>query len=221
MIYRYPRYGEIYDAWRAQKGRNHEPPLLRRAGISRSAGALATGLVRRGVPGARCRTCAALIAKGRNFSLGDQALMGAKQREILRQGDSGLPAPGRDRARSKFPPRRSIIRFCRCVCDSDIAGVSHPGRAAAAALPLSRRMPRRQLQLAREYIEAAFGSAPVGLWPSEGSVSDEVFQIAAEVGFRWAATDSGVLGRTLGTRGRCGGHLPALSLAAAGAARSA
>jgi alpha-amylase/alpha-mannosidase (GH57 family) len=40
--------------------------------------------------------------------------------------------------------------------------------------------------------------APVGLWPSEGSVSDEVFTIAAEVGFEWAATDSGVLNRTLG-----------------------
>src|SRR5262249_36494533 len=38
----------------------------------------------------------------------------------------------------------------------------------------------------------------VGLWPSEGSVSDEVFHIASELGFRWAATDSGVLSRTLG-----------------------
>ena len=41
-----------------------------------------------------------------------------------------------------------------------------------------------------------FGVAPVGLWPSEGSVSDEVFAIAAELGFQWAATDSGVLDRT-------------------------
>ena len=43
-----------------------------------------------------------------------------------------------------------------------------------------------------------FGAAPVGLWPSEGSVSDEVFAIASELGFEWAATDSGVLNRTLG-----------------------
>src|SRR5208283_1781686 len=34
--------------------------------------------------------------------------------------------------------------------------------------------------------------------PSEGSVSDEVFAIASELGFEWAATDSGVLNRTLG-----------------------
>ena len=52
--------------------------------------------------------------------------------------------------------------------------------------------------MAREYIERVFGMAPSGLWPSEGSVSDEVFHLAAECGFQWAATDNGVLARTLG-----------------------
>ena len=75
--------------------------------------------------------------------------------------------------------------------------MSHPG----VPLPPRFRYPedaRTQLEMAREYVEREFGVAPVGLWPSEGSVSDEVFGIAAEVGFGWAATDSGVLGRTLG-----------------------
>src|ERR1041385_8923587 len=51
--------------------------------------------------------------------------------------------------------------------------------------------------MARNFIEKNFGVAPAGLWPSEGSVSDEVFHIAADLGFKWAATDSGVLNRTL------------------------
>ena len=75
--------------------------------------------------------------------------------------------------------------------------MSHPG----VPLPPRFRYPqdaRRQLALAREYCTQHFGVAPVGLWPSEGSVSDEVFTIAAELGFEWAATDSGVLDRTLG-----------------------
>ena len=38
---------------------------------------------------------------------------------------------------------------------------------------------------------------PVGLWPSEGSVSDQALAIAAEEGFEWFGTDEGVLGRTL------------------------
>ena len=44
--------------------------------------------------------------------------------------------------------------------------------------------------------ERVFGRRPQGLWPSEGSVSDEVLRLAAEEGFIWAATDEGVLGRT-------------------------
>ncbi len=37
----------------------------------------------------------------------------------------------------------------------------------------------------------------MGLWPSEGSVSDEALAIAAEAGFTWAGSDNGVLSRTL------------------------
>ena len=38
---------------------------------------------------------------------------------------------------------------------------------------------------------------PAGLWPSEGSVSDQTLAIASEEGFKWFGTDEGVLGRTL------------------------
>src|SRR5262249_35172607 len=67
------------------------------------------------------------------------------------------------------------------------------------ALPPRFRYPedaRKQLALAREYVQHKFGVAPVGLWPSEGSVSDEAFTLASELGFEWSATDSGVLNRT-------------------------
>jgi alpha-amylase/alpha-mannosidase (GH57 family) len=43
-----------------------------------------------------------------------------------------------------------------------------------------------------------FGAEPAGLWPSEGSVSDEALALAADCGFKWAASDNGVLARTLG-----------------------
>jgi hypothetical protein len=83
------------------------------------------------------------------------------------------------------------------LCDSNIAATSHPG----VPLPPRFKYPQdacRQLAMSRNYIQQNFGVAPVGLWPSEGSVSDEVFTIAAELGFEWAATDNGVLNRTLG-----------------------
>jgi hypothetical protein len=43
-----------------------------------------------------------------------------------------------------------------------------------------------------------FGQRPRGVWPSEGSVSEEVLAIAADLGVNWMATDEGVLSRTLG-----------------------
>jgi alpha-amylase/alpha-mannosidase (GH57 family) len=43
----------------------------------------------------------------------------------------------------------------------------------------------------------ALGVDPAGLWPSEGSVSDEALTLAVDCGFKWAATDNGVLARTL------------------------
>ena len=62
---------------------------------------------------------------------------------------------------------------------------------------------------ARRYHERVFGRAPDGLWPSEGSVSEEALSLAAELGFKWFATDEGVLGHTLGVGfGRDGAGVP-------------
>ena len=114
MIHRYPRYGELYDAWQAQQSARRRAALFRRAGIPRSAGALATGLVRRGVPAQDDPEVRELIAKGRNFTLGGPGADGAKSsgRSWARcfRRTSGWRL--RDRSRSR--PRRSTIPFCRC-----------------------------------------------------------------------------------------------------------
>src|SRR5215510_3812913 len=63
-------------------------------------------------------------------------------------------------------------------------------------VPVDVRFPadaREQLLRARNFMYEHFGVFPRGLWPSEGSVSDEVAHLAASVGFQWMATDEGVL----------------------------
>jgi alpha-amylase/alpha-mannosidase (GH57 family) len=42
-----------------------------------------------------------------------------------------------------------------------------------------------------------FGEAPRGVWPSEGSVSDEAIRLIADTGAAWIATDEGILARSL------------------------
>ncbi|MHC4779065.1 MAG: alpha-amylase/alpha-mannosidase [Planctomycetota bacterium] len=43
-----------------------------------------------------------------------------------------------------------------------------------------------------------FGAPPMGMWPSEGSVSEEIVPLLVEAGIRWMATDESILGRSLG-----------------------
>jgi alpha-amylase/alpha-mannosidase (GH57 family) len=136
-----------------------------------------------------------LVRKGRDYSLEDQALMARKQRETL---ERVLPAYREFSARGQIevsaaPFYHPILPL---ICDSDIAAVSHPG----VTLPRRFCYPedaRDQLIRARLYIGDKIGVTPNGLWPSEGSISDEALGIAADCGFKWAASDNGVLSRTL------------------------
>ncbi len=193
MIYRYPRYGELYNAWQAQRteGRGVFGPQEYRdlQVLSQLAWFDEEYLD-------KDSEVRMLVAKGRHYSLEDQALMGRKQREICAQvipQYRKLAASGQIEI-STTPFYHPILPL---LCDSDIAAVSHPN------VPLPPRFSypgdaRLQLEMARDYVKDTFGVAPVGLWPSEGSVSDQALALAAETGFEWAGTDNGVLDRTLG-----------------------
>jgi alpha-amylase/alpha-mannosidase (GH57 family) len=194
MIYRYPRYGQLFGAWRAQK--NSGSRSLFGAQEFRDLQMWSQLAWFDEEFQEHDEEVRDWVARDRNFTPADQRRMGEKQREIV-----GKVLPEYQQVAglgqieiSTTPYYHPILPL---LCDSNIAGVSHPG----VPLPPRFRYPqdaRRQLALARGYIEQNFGVAPVGLWPSEGSVSDEVFTIAAELGFDWAATDNGVLNRTLG-----------------------
>jgi len=137
-----------------------------------------------------------LATKGKDYTEQEKSGLRKKQLEFL-----GLVLPAYGNAAQSGQIELSTTPFYHpilpLICDSDIARVANPGT------PLPRRAYRRpedareQLRLAREYHERVFGSKPAGLWPSEGSVSDQALTIAAEEGFQWFGTDEGVLGRTL------------------------
>jgi len=54
-----------------------------------------------------------------------------------------------------------------------------------------------QLENAISFHERVFGSAPKGLWPPEGGVSEETLSLASKAGFKWAAADEDILARAL------------------------
>ena len=137
-----------------------------------------------------------LARKGTDFTEKDKQDLCAKQFELL-----GRVLPEYRCAASTGQVEISATPFYHPIlpllCDSDIARVSNPGTPLPTPAFRHPEDAREQLVRARRYHERVFGRAPDGLWPSEGSVSEQALSIAAELGFKWFATDEGVLGHTL------------------------
>jgi alpha-amylase/alpha-mannosidase (GH57 family) len=140
---------------------------------------------------------AGLIQKGRGYSLEDQCFVMARQRELLAKV---LPAHAEAAHDGRIEISTSAFYhpILPLVCDTNVGAVSTPG----LPLPQNRfRHPedaREQLLRGINLHQNVFGVRPQGVWPSEGSVSEEVLGIAQSLGVKWMATDEEVLGRSLG-----------------------
>jgi alpha-amylase/alpha-mannosidase (GH57 family) len=136
-----------------------------------------------------------LAAKGTGYTERDKTMLREKQLELL-----GAVLPEYRIAMESGQIEISTTPYYHPIlpllCDTDIARVSNPHTPLPQPAFRYPDDAREQLSRARKYHERVFGKPPAGLWPSEGSVSDESLEIAAELGFRWFATDEGVLGRT-------------------------
>jgi alpha-amylase/alpha-mannosidase (GH57 family) len=154
------------------------------------------------------RRVRALVEKGRGYTEADKGVLRDVELELLRRV---IPEYREAAARGQIEISASPFYhpILPLLCDTDVYLRTHP----------HSRMPRQrfrhpedavlQLTRAAAYHETAFGARPVGLWPSEGSVSDAMVPQAILAGFRWMATDELILARTTGaTLTRDGyGHL--------------
>jgi alpha-amylase/alpha-mannosidase (GH57 family) len=137
-----------------------------------------------------------LVTKGRNFTEEDKGSLLGKQAEILAR----IAPAYREMALSgqielSFSPFFHPI--LPLLCDTDIAKVAMPD----VKLP-KRRFSRpedadSQIESGMRYFEKVFGFRPTGMWPPEGSVSEESLRIAVRHGVKWTATDEGVLSLSL------------------------
>ncbi len=201
MIYRYPRYRELYE-----KRDRPSTQDLRDLQVLSQLVWFDEDLL------ARDLELQELVAKGRDYSLEDQAAMARKQRESLQRV---LPVYREFALRGQIeiattPFYHPILPL---ICDSDIAAIPHPG----VVLPRRFQYPqdaREQLCRARSYMRDKLGFEPVGLWPSEGSVSDK----ASGPGRRLPVQMGGERQRgacaNAGARSRRRAHLSGIPLAA-------
>ncbi len=139
---------------------------------------------------------AALEAKGAQFTEEEKSRVLDQQLALMAQV---LPA-------YREAARRGQVELTTSPYYHPILPLLCDLRSAHGALPhlaLPQRMFRHpddarwQVEEALRRHQAAFGSPPAGIWPSEGGVSEEVIQLAIDAGVRWVATDEAILWRTL------------------------
>lgn len=137
-----------------------------------------------------------LLAKGQGYTAEDRALLFATQRKLLNQ-----IVPLYKRLHTSGQIELSVTPYFHPIlpllCDTQLAREAMP----RVSLPQERfRHPedaRAQICHGLRYFQEIFGITPRGMWPSEGSVSDEVLQLIHDCGLEWVATDEEVLARSL------------------------
>lgn len=137
-----------------------------------------------------------LLAKGQGYDAEDRALLFSTQRKLLNE-----IVPLYKRLHESGQVELSVTPYYHPIlpllCDTQLAREAMP----KVTLPHERfRHPedaKAHICHGMQYFKQVFGITPRGMWPSEGSVSDEVLRLIASCGLSWVATDEEVLARSL------------------------
>ncbi|MBN1621776.1 MAG: hypothetical protein JW871_04215 [Endomicrobiales bacterium] len=137
-----------------------------------------------------------LYQKGQGFTEEDKQSLISKQLEIcglIPEKYRQLQDSGQIEV-STTPFYHPILPL---LCDTNNA----KGATPQINLPKRRFQHRKdakiQIQKAVDLYKELFGREPRGMWPSEGSVSDDVIPLFGEAQIKWIATDEEVLFKTL------------------------
>jgi alpha-amylase/alpha-mannosidase (GH57 family) len=133
-----------------------------------------------------------LYIKGRDFTEEEKRKLIEKQLQIC-----GMIAAKHKELQDKGQIEVSVTPFYHPIlpllCDTNNALDATPD----IVLPERRFAHKDDAQWhvnnAVTYYENIFGKRPSGMWPSEGSVSNEVVALAAGNGIKWLATDEAIL----------------------------
>src|SRR5208283_5083898 len=137
-----------------------------------------------------------LMEKGKDFTEEEKKLLIEKQIAILRK-----IIPEYKRMSDTGQIELSVTPFYHPILpllwDTNSARIGMP----QVTLPKKRfshpEDAARQIEMAIGFFERVFGSKPAGMWPSEGSVSEDVVRAIGNAGIKWIATDEEVMARSL------------------------
>jgi len=140
---------------------------------------------------------AGLVEKGRDFAEEDKAILFA---EHLRLIEEVIPIHRRlqDAGQIEVTMTPFAHPILPLLVNSDLARVALPDADLPAPPFVYGQDAQRQVELGVQLYEEHFGQPPRGMWPAEGSVSQEIVTMVAQNGIQWMASDEGVLAQSLG-----------------------
>ena len=199
-----------YEALLAKRGDAAADPQFRAALVDYSAQDFTDlialfNLAWIGFTGRKHKPIAELIKKIRDYTTDDIDQILAYHHQAVNEVLSGYRT-----LRHQGQIELSVSPFSHAIlpllCDSRIAAPDIPKQLLPKPEYHRPEDAERQLKLAIATHKEVWGETPGGLWPSEGSVSEDVLNIAASCGFRWAATDQGILERSERTKSEATPH---------------
>src|SRR5204863_5386030 len=133
-----------------------------------------------------------LVEKGSGFTEEDKGLLARVELELL---NKVVPEYRQAAARGQIEISTSPFYhpILPLLCDSDVYLRTHPDSPMPRQRFVHPEDAAEQLERAAACHERLFGLRPVGLWPSEGSVSDAMVPLVARGGVRWMSTDELIL----------------------------
>lgn len=138
-----------------------------------------------------------LLRKGRNFSEREKQDLLKAQREHL----SDVLEPYKwlvENGRCELSTSPYYHPILPLLCDTNVAREAVPDVELPAKQFRHPEDAAYQIESGISLHRRIFGRAPAGMWPSEGSLSEQACSLMTEKGIRWAASDRNVLAHSIG-----------------------
>ena len=138
-----------------------------------------------------------LIRRGRNFSEADKQALILLQQQIL---SKIIPAyrSRQEAGRIELSTTPYYHPILPLLYDTNLASISQPYDPLPKLRFSHPEDVTVQIEKAIERHEYYFGCRPAGMWPSEGSVCQEIIPYFQQAGIKWIATDEGILANSIG-----------------------
>ncbi len=133
-----------------------------------------------------------LIIKGKNFTEEEKNLVLDSHIEIMKKI---LPMYKKllDLGQIEISTTPFFHPILPLLVDSSVSQVSEPNRPKPENTFRFYEDAKEQIKKGISYYEEVFKVRPNGMWPSEGSVSNDVLDLILKNGIKWVATDEEVL----------------------------